>query len=63
MNMWPIRTKVITVMTTESVTSTIVKSKYLPISGITNDVGGIISTEIQKIDFLNNSNIKNTLLT
>lgn len=60
MNMWPIRTKVITVMTTESVTSTIVKSKYLPISGITNDVGGIISTEI---DFLNNSNIKNTLLT
>ena len=38
-------TKVITVTITESVTSTMVKRRYLPIKGITNEVDGIISTE------------------
>lgn len=37
-------TKVITVTMTDKVTRTIVNSKYFPINGITNEVGGVIST-------------------
>lgn len=36
------------VTTTESVTSIMVNSKYLPNSGTVNDVGGIISTSSRK---------------
>ena len=38
-------TRVMTVTTTDKVTSTIVNSKYFPIRGMTSDVDGIISTK------------------
>lgn len=37
-------TKIITVTMTDKITRTIVNSKYFPINGVTNEVGGIIST-------------------
>lgn len=40
-------TNVMTVTITLSVTRTIVKSKYLPINGITRLVDGIISTKLK----------------
>jgi hypothetical protein len=44
------------VTTTESVTSIIVKRRYLPNNGTVNDVGGIISTSSKK-NTVSDSNI------